>query len=122
MPSPKQIEEKILLVLNAWRDLASTKSFAGMTLDQAEAKVKPSFDTRQQITQLENQLGQTINQRDDADEISVDIVQLIMNSVEGDPTEGPNSALIEAMGRTRKSERKTGLTRKKTAKTKPAKE
>ncbi|HEV7473819.1 MAG TPA: hypothetical protein VGN90_07210 [Pyrinomonadaceae bacterium] len=122
MPSPKQIEEKIRQVLNAWRDLASTKSFAGMALDQAEAKFQPSFDRRQQITQLENQIAQAINQRDDADEVSLDTVQLLVNAVMGDPTEGRDSPLIEAMGYTRKSERKTGLTRKKTAKTTPAKE
>ena len=31
-----------------------------------------------------------------------------------DPTEGPDSSLIEALVRVRQSERKTGLTRKKT--------
>jgi hypothetical protein len=30
-----------------------------------------------------------------------------------DPTEGPDSALYEAMGYTRKSERKSGLTRQR---------
>jgi hypothetical protein len=122
MASPKQIEEKIRQVLNAWRDLAPTKQFAGMTLPQAEGKFQPSFDTRQQISQLENQLGQTINHRDDADDVSLDTVQLIINAVMGDPTEGPDSPLVERMGRTRKSERKTGLTRKKTGKGTPEKE
>lgn len=121
MASPKQIEEKIRQVLNAWRDLAANKEFAGMKLDQAEAKFQPSFDARQQLSQLENQMGQTINQRDDADEVSMDTVQLIISAVAGDPTQGPDSPLIEAMGRTRKSERKTGLTRKKTGKGTPEK-
>lgn len=122
MASPKQIEEKIRQVLNAWRDLAPAKQFAGMTLAQAEVKFQPSFDTRAQLSQLENQLGQTINHRDDADEVSMDMVQLIINAVLGDPTEGPDSPLVERMGRTRKSERKTGLTRKKTGTGTPEKE
>lgn len=65
------------------------------------------------MAELENQLAQAINQRDDADEISLGAMQLTVNGVLGDPTEGPDSALYEAMGYTRPSERKTGLTRKK---------
>ncbi len=122
MQSPKKVEEKIRQVLNAWRDLAPTKSFAGMTLAQAEAKFQPSFDRRTQISQVENQLGLLINQRDDADDVSMETVQLIISSVAGDPTEGPDSPLIERMGRVRKSERRTGLTRKKTGKGTPEKE
>ena len=111
--SPKQIEEKIQEILNAWRDIVPNKTFGGMTLAQFEAKVKPSFDAREQVAKIENQLAQAINQRDDADEVSLDSVQLVVAGVVGDPTEGPNSPLYEAMGYTRKSERKTGLTRKK---------
>jgi hypothetical protein len=111
--SPKQIEEKIQEILNAWRDIVPNKTFGGMTLAQFEAKVKPSFDAREQVAKIENQLAQAINQRDDADEVSLDTVQLVVAGVVGDPTEGPNSPLYEAMGYTRKSERKTGLTRKK---------
>lgn len=122
MASPKQHEEKILQIINAWRDLASTKSFGGMTLAQAEVKVKPSFDTRQQIAQIENQLAQAINLREDSDDASLNTLQLVVAGVLADPTEGPDSALYERMGYTRKSERKTGLTRKKSAKTTPAKE
>lgn len=114
MASPKQNEERLQQIINAWRDLASTKSFGGMTLNQFEAKVQPSFDARLLVAQIENQLAQAINTREDADEVSLDTIQLVVNGVVGDPLEGPNSALYEAMGYTRKSERKTGLTRKKT--------
>ena len=37
-----------------------------------------------------------------------------MAGVLADPTEGPDSPLYEAFGYTRKSERRTGLTRKRT--------
>jgi hypothetical protein len=118
MASPKQIEDRLQQIVNAWRDLAPNKSFGGMTLAQFEAKIKPSFDTRQLVTQAENQLAQVINQRDDADDVSMSIVQLVVAGVVGDPTEGPDSPAYEAMGYTRKSERKTGLTRKKKTPTK----
>ena len=38
--------------------------------------------------------------------------QLVVAGVLADPTEGPDSSLYEAMGYTRKSERRSGLTRK----------
>jgi hypothetical protein len=38
---------------------------------------------------------------------------LIVSEVLADPTEGPDSALYEAMGYRRRSERKSGLTRKR---------
>ena len=113
MASPKQTEGKIQTITNAWRDLAAGKSFGGMTLAQFETAVKPSSDARLQVDQVENQLAQAINVRDDADVASLDSIRLVVNGVIGDPTEGPNSALYEAMGYTRVSERKTGLTRKK---------
>jgi hypothetical protein len=37
----------------------------------------------------------------------------VVNGVRADPEEGDDSALYEAMGYTRRSERKSGLTRKK---------
>jgi len=57
-------------------------------------------------------LTQAINQRDAADEVSLAKIQRVVAGVNADPTEGPNSSLIEAFGYTRKSERKSGLGRK----------
>lgn len=111
--SPKQIELKIRQVLGAWKTLASNKVFGGMTLDQAEAKVQPSFDSRTEVAALETRLGEAINRRADNDAVSLNTLQTIVNAVVGDPNEGPDSPLYEAMGYTRKSERKTGLTRNK---------
>jgi hypothetical protein len=61
---------------------------------------------------LENKLIAAQNQRDDADQISSDTVQLVVNAIKGDTTEGPDSELYEAMGYVRNSERKSGLQRK----------
>jgi hypothetical protein len=38
--------------------------------------------------------------------------QLVVSGVLADPSEGPDSSVYEAMGYTRKSERRSGLTRK----------
>jgi len=83
-----------------------------MTLDQFKTAVQPSLDARELIKDLENQLAHAINQRDAADAVSLEKMQGVVAGVKADPTEGPNSSLLEAFGYTRKSERKSGLSRK----------
>ncbi|HJQ32647.1 MAG TPA: hypothetical protein VJ866_10725 [Pyrinomonadaceae bacterium] len=114
--SPKTIEEKIERMLNAWGTLAPQKSFGGMTLAQFEAAVAPSLEARRRIEQLDDQRVQAVSAREDADEISNARVQLVVNGVRADPTEGPDSALYKAFGYTPDSERKSGLHRKRTDK------
>ncbi len=113
MPQPKSTLEKLNLVISGWETLAADKSFAGMTLAQLKTAVKPSFDTRDQLRALENQVQSKQSERDNADEESLRLIQQVINGVIGDPEEGPDSDLYESFGYTRKSERKTGLTRKK---------
>ena len=111
--TPKSNEEKMNTMLNAWRNLAPDKSFGGMTLAQFQAIAKPAQDARTRLAEIENQRTHAIDTRDDADNDFLAKAQLVVNGVLADPTEGANGALYEAMGYTRKSERKSGLTRKR---------
>jgi hypothetical protein len=111
MPSPKQNEARIQEFLNAWKTLRPAKSFAGQSLAQIEAKLKPSLDARAAIASLESQLIAAQNQRDDADEVSLAAINLVVNAVKGDPEEGEDGEFYEALGYVRKSERKSGLRR-----------
>jgi hypothetical protein len=111
--TPKDNLLKMQRILNAWETLAPDKSFGGMTLAQFRAATQPSLTARDRIEDLEDQLRQAQTDRDHADEDSLAKAQLVVNGVVGDPTEGPDSALYEAMGYTRKSDRKSGLTRKR---------
>jgi len=113
MSQPKTTLEKLNNVIKGWETLAPDKSFGGMTLAQFKAAVKPSFDTRDELTTLENQVQSKQIERDNADEASLRFVQLVVNGVVGDPEEGPDGDLYDSFGYTRTSERKTGLTRKK---------
>ena len=114
MPTgPKDNEQKIQRMLNAWETLAPNKTFGGMTLAQFQAATQPAQAARQRIDDLEDQLRQAQADRDRADEDFLAKAQLVVNGVLADPTEGPDSALYEAFGYTRKSERKSGLTRKR---------
>ena len=75
--------------------------------------MKPSADARDAIKKLDIQMTAAIDDREDADEVTVEANNLVVKGVVGDPAFGEDSALYEAMGYVRKSERKTGLTRKK---------
>ena len=84
-----------------------------MTLAQFQAIAQPAQAARQRLNDLEDQLKQSITDRDNADNAFLVKARQVVNGVLADPTEGPDSALYEAMGYTRKSERKSGLTRKR---------
>ena len=101
--------------VSAWRKLRPTKAFAGLTVDQFETqKMTPCRTARTTIVDLENQITGALNRRDDLDQAALEAMALIVNAVKGDPAEGENGDLYEAMGFVRKSERKSGLARKKT--------
>jgi hypothetical protein len=116
--SPKDVELKSEKMVNAWETLAPNKTFGGMTLAQFQAVAQASQTARQQLAEIEAQKAQAIAAREAADEELLIKMQQVVNGVRADPTEGPDSALYESFGYTRKSERKTGLTRKKKS-TKP---
>jgi len=111
MPSPKDNEQKMERMINAWRTLAPDKTFGGMTLTQFEATAAPARAARQRIEDLDDQRTQAISEREQADDAFAAKAQLVVNGVLADPTEGPDSPLYAAFGYTRKSERKSGLTR-----------
>ena len=118
--SPKQNGEKLQAAVTAWETLRPTKSFGGMTLAQFKDKLKASFDTRTAIATLENQLLAEQNKRDDADSTALAALQLVVNSVKGDPEEGEDGEFYEALGYVRKSERSSGLRRGTKGAAKPA--
>jgi hypothetical protein len=113
MLSPKQIEERINKMLNAWRTIAPDKKFAGLTLDEFAAIAAPSIAKRKRIDELDNEVAQVKVERDQADEVFNDKAQQVVAGVLADPEFGPNSALYQGFGYTRKDDRKSGLHRTK---------
>ena len=109
--SPKDNEEKLRRILNAWKQLAADKAFGGMTVEQFEAVIGPSFTMRQQLDDLDNQRTHLVNSRGDADDVSLAKAAAAIAGMNADPGFGPNSSLIEACGYVRQSERKSGLHR-----------
>ena len=109
--SPKIVEKFLDDVVSAWTELAPTALFAGLTLAQFEAKVKPSYDTRTEVATLETQLKAARQSRRNADDVSNDDALNIVNGVRSAPGFGENSALYKAMGYVPKNDRRSGLVR-----------
>ena len=110
--SPKKVAVKLQTVVNAWGTLRPSKSFAGMTLEQFKAQVQPSLAARDQLVTLRSQTTDNRTQRQASDSASLDLAQLVVNAVKGDPAEGENGSLYAAMGYVTKNSRRSGLTRK----------
>ena len=115
MTPPKKVEERLRKAISSWETMAPTKTFGGLTLDQFKTQTAPSFAKREAIANLETQMTQALNDRATLDETSLGLLQRVIAGILADPTEGPDSSLLEGVGRTRQSERKTGLTRKRKA-------
>ena len=96
----------------AWRELAPTGKFAEMTLAEFEAAVTPPEALRAEIRALETKLEGKKTERSIADKAAGGLLELVINSVRGTPGYGPDSDLYRACGYVRKSERKSGLSRK----------
>jgi len=110
--NPKRVANKLQKLIDAWTTLRPTKSFAGMTLEQFKAQVQPSLAARGQLVTLSNQTTDNRTQRQQSDDASLALAQLVVNSVKGDPAEGENGSHYPAMGYIPKSARRSGLTRK----------
>lgn len=111
--SPAKIMELLESAVAAWRDFAPDGTFGGKKMNDLQAATSESQDVRNEIIDAENKLKELYVKREQKDNAALIIRELLVNGVIGDPTFGPNSAFYEALGYIRKSDRKSGLTRKK---------
>jgi hypothetical protein len=109
--NPKIVGDHINDIIDGWEEHAADATFGGLTLAQFKLKVKPSLDARSAIEDFDRQLDGARVDRDNADVVSEEIAQNVVNSVKGDPNFGENSALYASFGYIRKDDRRTGLTR-----------
>ena len=109
--TPKSNEEKIRNAIHVWDTLCPDKSFGSMSNTQFKNAVKASLDLRDEITELETQLVAKQDQRDAADETSLQAIKRFVAGIKADPDEGENSELLQALGYVRPSDRQSGLHR-----------
>ena len=110
--APKNIIEASDLIKAAWKKYAGAATFGGMTEVQYEARIKPSYDIRGQIGDLQKQIEQLIRDRDAVDVVTNRTNGIVVKGMVGDINYGDDSDLYGACGYVRKSERASGLTRK----------
>lgn len=96
----------------SWREMAPTASFSEMTLAQFEEAVSDPLTVRDEIEALESQLEGKKAEKLIVDAAANEVLDLVVNSVRGTPGFGQDCPLYRAFGYVRKSERKSGLTRK----------
>jgi hypothetical protein len=106
------VSDRIETIGAAWRNLAPEGTFAGMTLEQFEEAVMPAIEKRQELLALEKQVEGKRTERALADKAAREVLEMVVNSVRGTPGYGSDSTLYRAFGYVRKSERRSGLTRK----------
>ena len=117
--NPQDNSDRINDVLAAWtkavedKKMPADKKFRGMTLADFKAKVQPSLTARASLDKLDLDRTALIDQRDDADVVSLAAVQDVLKGVAGDEAYGDDCELYEQMGRKRTSEYASGLTKKK---------
>lgn len=110
--NPGKKMQKLSKILDAWKNIAPTETFGGMTLTEFQTEVGKSITAREEIAELENQITNKTQERDTIDTTNWEKAQLVVNSVAGNPNFGKNSGLYEAMGYVPTDQRKSGLTRK----------
>ena len=112
MNNPTRNTDRLNAIVNAWTSLRPTKSFAGMTLAEAQLALASSIEARARLAHANEQVDEAIVDRDLADRQTMPILDRIVAAVVADPTEGYDGALYSAMGYVRKSARNSGLTRR----------
>ncbi len=97
----------------AWETHAPNETFYDTTLAQFKARVQLSRDARALIASLDQQTTAATTQKTTVDNENLALEKNVAKAIAGNKSYGEDSALYEGTGRVRKSERKTGLTRKK---------
>lgn len=111
----RKVLEKIVRVTAAWSNLRPGKSFSGRSLEQFNAKVQASHDVRAVIANLEAQFEAAYARLEVVDRASMDEIRAVVHGVRGDSEEGEDGELYSAMGYVRRSQRNSGLTRRREA-------
>jgi hypothetical protein len=110
----KEIRERVTKMNNAWVQGAPTIVFNGITQAAFQAEVAAAAAADQEIADIEAQVKMKKTARDERYKRLSDTSVKVRDGVEGHADFGADHPLYEAMGFVRTSDRKSGLTRKKT--------
>ena len=115
------IAEKAQQVISGWQTLQPKKAFAGLTADKFTSLVETAREADAEVASLEAQLGLARDKRDKDWSAVNEKLQMVISAVKGDPEEGLDGDLVQAMGYKRASERKPGGPRRQSGPQSPTK-
>jgi hypothetical protein len=110
----KQIRERVTKMSNAWAQGAADAVFKGITRTAFDADIQAAAADDQEIADLESQIRMKRTARDEKYKNLNDDSIKVRDGVEGHADFGSEHPIYKAMGFVRPSDRKSGLTRKKT--------
>lgn len=111
--SAVSIERRVGQALRAWESSCPEQSFADMTLEQFRQELQPFHDAKIRFAAIDTQWGAARQERNTAYLKALELVKGVASSVKGHPKFGENSAMYSAMGYVPKSDRSSGLTRRR---------
>jgi hypothetical protein len=110
----KQVRERVEKMNSAWAQGASSIPFGGITQTAFEGEITGVAADDQEIANLQAQVKMKQTARDERYKRINGMSIKVRDGVEGHADFGPNHPIIDAMGFVRTSDRKSGLTQKKT--------
>ena len=110
----KQVRERVSKMSNAWAQGAPNATFKGIARATFDADIQAAAADDQEIADMDAQIRMKRTARDEKyKKLSDDSIK-VRDGVEGHADYGSEHPIYEAMGFVRPSDRKSGLTRKKT--------
>jgi hypothetical protein len=111
--NPAEVDRRLDQSMHAWESACPGQPFAEMTLEQFKQTRQLCLDAKAKLAAAEAQWQAARKERNTLYESAVEQLQLVVNSVKGHPKYGENSAVYTAMGYVPKSERASGLSRRR---------
>ena len=99
--------------LAAWKQLRPEKKFGGLTAELYEAELALAAQARAELAEAERLYSEALARRNQAHVRARMVHQRVVNSIKGDPDEGPDGALYIACGYLAVSGRKRSPRKKK---------
>lgn len=118
--SNNSVSQRRTQFIASWRQFAPTATFANLSLDQFEVETQKPLEVRSRMTAVRTQLTGMKIERDQADEVQVELFVSVANSIRGNPDFGLNSPLYRSLGFVPKAERKRPQRQQKTPAAIPA--
>lgn len=109
----KKTRERVVKMDDAWEEGAAGVLFGGIKQSDFKTGITAAATAEQELGDLLALVDMKRTEIDNKYTVLQEKSVLVVNGVKGDPAYGEDSALYGAMGFVRKSERASGLTRKK---------